>query len=354
VVAIFERIADGQTPGAVARWLNDQGVRSLRGALFTQRTIRKVIANDAYLGQKGYPRIVSDDLAGRARSQLVRLDPAEVQRRKGGRRPHEPYLLRSLAFCAGCGQTLYRSHAYMGRQRTYVCRNKLEATGACDRPPIPASVLEAHVLNHLSTFVGSVEAWLREKAAERTAEQRRREVAVDGERRVLDRLDAELDRAQAEYRSLLAEGNRLARYALEVVEQIDREREAQERRIAEAEAVLAEWASEPHMDAALDFYNEIADAVQGRIGRADGIRELNEALSGVLAGLWCEVEKPRHRLLVEFRLRVEPETRLPDGSRPRFESGLWLPPVSLDQRAPGGRGFGNRAVEHPQLHPKPL
>ena len=157
-MAIFERIADGQTPGAVARWLNDQGVRSLRGALFTQRTIRKVIANDAFIGGDGYPRIVNDDLAESARAQVTRLDPAEVQRRKGGRRPHEPYMLRSLAFCAVCGAPLYRSYAYLGGQRAYLCANKLQATGACQAPAIPAELLEGRVLDHLDAFVGSVKA----------------------------------------------------------------------------------------------------------------------------------------------------------------------------------------------------
>jgi hypothetical protein len=45
-VASFERVAVGQTPGAVGRWLDEQGIRTVRGALFNQRTIRKVIAND--------------------------------------------------------------------------------------------------------------------------------------------------------------------------------------------------------------------------------------------------------------------------------------------------------------------
>ena len=126
--------------------------------IFNQRTIRTIIINDAYLGQKGYPRIVSAELAVRARDQIVRLDPAEVQRRKGGRRPKEPYMLRSIAFCApDCGAPLYRSYAYGGR--SYVCAHKLQA-GACSRPPIPAELLEGHVLNHLSTFVGSVEGWI--------------------------------------------------------------------------------------------------------------------------------------------------------------------------------------------------
>jgi hypothetical protein len=65
-VANFERVTVGQTPGAVGRWLDEQEIRTVRGALFNQRTIRKVIANDAFIGANGYPRIVSDRLAQRA------------------------------------------------------------------------------------------------------------------------------------------------------------------------------------------------------------------------------------------------------------------------------------------------
>lgn len=63
VIEIFERIAKGETPGAVGRWLNSQGIKTQRDTPFTQRSIRKIVANNAYQGEKGYPRIVTDELA---------------------------------------------------------------------------------------------------------------------------------------------------------------------------------------------------------------------------------------------------------------------------------------------------
>src|ERR1019366_691321 len=79
--------------------------------------------------------------------------------------------------------------------------------------------------------------------------------------------------------------------SLEAVEQIDRERERQQQRIAEAEAVVAELTGPPDMDAALDYYSQIVDVVQGRIHGAQGARELNAALASVVAGMWMQIER---------------------------------------------------------------
>lgn len=295
-VSIFERVADGQTPGAVARWLNDQGVRSLRGALFTQRTIRKVIANDAFVGGNGYPRIVSDELAARARAQVKRLDPAEIQRRKGGRRPHEPYMLRSLAFCADCGAPLYRSYAYLGGKRAYVCANKLQATGACQSLAVPAEMLESRVLEHLDSFVGSVQGWIAGLLRERGVEAQARQRQLDTERAKLAALDRQREERMAELERV-----GFHPVALEVVERIDRDRAAQAVRIADAEAKLAEFDGHVDANAALDFYNGLVETVQGRLRGAHGVAELNEALGSVLAGLWCHIGDGQ--LHVDFVLR---------------------------------------------------
>jgi DNA invertase Pin-like site-specific DNA recombinase len=332
VVAMFERIAEGDTPGAVGRWLNDQGVRTIRGALFNQRTVRKVIGNDAFTGGNGYPRIVSDDLAQRARDQVVRLDPAEIQRRKGGRRPQEPYMLRGIVFCAGCGAAMYRSFAYRTGQRTYACRNRLEATGACNRPPIPAELLEVHVLDHLGSFVASVEGWLANILNQRTAEAVKWQATLDAKRTALADLDRRRDQRMAE----LAEIG-FSAIGMEVIERIDRQVEQAQAEVKQAEAIHAEWSRTPDLDEPLDFYNDLVDAIQDRIKQAPGVAELNEALSAVLAGLWCELDPDRdyQRLLVQFALRVpKGNARLVDGTPvlDAFASDKrWLPPVIIEE-----------------------
>jgi hypothetical protein len=51
---------------------------------------------------------------------------------------------------------------------------------------------------------------------------------------------------------------------------LDREREQQAARIAEAEAIVSEWTAPPDVDAALDFYTGLLDLVQGKVRQARG------------------------------------------------------------------------------------
>lgn len=223
-------------------------------------------------------------------------------------------------------------------------------------------MIETHVLDHLDTFIGSVEDWLREKAAERSVEQQQREAASNRERAALTALDKRRALRVAEYDRMLDDGDPKAHLALESVDRIDKKREAQQQRIAEVEAVVAEWAGPPDVDAVLDYYNAIADVVTGQIAKADGARELGRALGSVLAGLWIEVEcaeecvqepagevevggvrlrfvKPEPtgrrvptRLLVEFALRDPRPVTLPGGVAilPAFRREREsLPPASL-------------------------
>ena len=62
VVVIFERIADGEDPHKISLWLNAQGYRTYRGTPFTTKSVTRIILNEAYVGGKGYPRIVSNEL----------------------------------------------------------------------------------------------------------------------------------------------------------------------------------------------------------------------------------------------------------------------------------------------------
>jgi hypothetical protein len=211
-------------------------------------------------------------------------------------------------------------------QRTYVCRQRVACTGLCDRQPIPAELLERHVLNHLGSFIGSVEGWITDQLKEREHARHQCERLLDEERACLRDLDAQRDQRMGEI-ARLDLSSRRGQIAMELIERIDAQRVAQEQRIIEAKAVLSEWATTPCVDEALDFYNALVDQIDGRVKQASGVRELNETLAGILAGMWCEMEPERERLLVQFALRerrqITPPQKWPDSER------LWLPPAQL-------------------------
>jgi hypothetical protein len=259
--------------------------------------------------------------------------------------------LRGVGFCAACGSPLYPTKNYLGGRRGYACRDKLESRGLCDSLPIPADLLETHVLNHLQSFIGSVEGWIADLLTKRDAERNVRVGQLEQERAALATLDRQRDERMTELEQV-----GMTKIGLEVIERVDAKREAQANRIAEADAVVAEWTAPPNIDATLDFYSDLVDLVQGRVSKAIGARELNEALGGVLAGLWCEIEPERDRLLVQFELREQPAVKLPDGSAFLLadyngrRDRRWLPPARL----------GYQPVEPPDLMgsaktaPKPL
>jgi hypothetical protein len=237
VVRIHEETASGMTPGAIARRLNAEGVPTARGGVWQAGSVTDIVDNDVYEGKHGYPAIVDGDLKGRARAQRTRLDPGAAQRRKGGHPGDDSYVLKGIAFCT-CGAPLYTTRKWTsGKTRAYLCRERIKATGLCDRPPIPAELAEGHVLRHLDSFVGTtLDAWigakLQEHSGDREALERQLETLVAN----LASLDARREARMAEMAEL-----GMSSIGIELVERIDQERSSLLGRIEDAEARLAEW-----------------------------------------------------------------------------------------------------------------
>jgi hypothetical protein len=350
VERIYDLIAAGHTPGSVARILNGEGRLTTRGGTWVARQVRHLASNDDYAGRNGYPAIIDSDRWKAIHSQIKRMDPAAVQKRKGGREPESAdYLLKGVAFCRACGAALYTRRQAVGR--VYVCAHRRQGTGVCHASVIPAELAEMHVLSHLHCFIGSVEEWIATKLNERTDEQQMREAAIDRERAVLADIDQRRDRHFAEYRTMVEKGDRLARYALEEVERIDQQRAAQEKAIAEAEAIVSEWAGPSDIDAALDYYATVVDLVNGRIAKARGAVEINRALHDVIAGIWFEMDGDR--LHAEFELR---HTGLPADRRVGVHLFQHAQPVGLEARriTLPQTGTHTFVYDHPVMAPMSL
>ena len=332
VLRIFDLVESGKTFADVAATLNGEGLRGKNGKPWVRHTVRRIVYNDSYAGANGYDAIIDPDRFDAIHANLVRQDPVQVAKRRSGRKPaDESFFLRGIARCSSCGATLYTEHR---GTRRYICGGRRRGTGLCSAPPIPAKLIESHVLRHLGAFVGSVEDWLTERVNERQDERREREAACARMRAKLTDLERLRERASDVYREALAEGASTARIALQEVKKIDGELEDQRRRIEEGEAVVSEHTGPPDVDEVLDFYNRLVDHVHGRIEKADGARELNDALSTVVAGLWAEIEEDRERLLVEFELVGEWKHTLPGGVPilPELRRRPMLPPRHLDDR----------------------
>jgi DNA invertase Pin-like site-specific DNA recombinase len=292
VETTFAMVARGSTPGTVARRLNSEGHTTRRGKRWTARAIRDLVRCASYKGEGGYDAIIDPGLWQRANDALIRLDPAAVQKRKGGTTGADAYLLRGVVFCLDCGASLYTRQYRFGRG--YRCREKLQSTGVCDAPAIPAELLEGHVVDHLEAFVGSAETWLREQVHERDAGRELRVQAVDRLRADLVALDRKRSLVIADYENALTDGDPNARLVLEVAAKLDRERDGLTEQIDTAEQLVGE-PGDTGVNDALDLYGHIVDAVRGN--PADALAQV--------AGMWVGVRDGK--LHAEFQLRA------PDG-----------------------------------------
>ena len=290
---VWQMVEQGLSCGQIARTLNARGLRTQRGKAWRPVTVRQVVRNDVYLGQRGYPKLIDQARWDRLQELVDPKTPAGAQRRQGGR-PYvfHSYLLKDLAFCSRCGAPI--------RIRTdkglYVCRNKRTGTGLCDARSIPTRIADEHVLRHLHWFIGSVEDWITERVQERSTELQAREKTLARERGRLGELERQ---RQARMGELEEVG--ITALGLEVIEGIDRKIEAQQRKIGEAEAMTAEWQGPPDVNAALDYYSKLVDAIRGKVAGADGVEAVNAALTTVVAGLWISYDGKR--LEASFALR---------------------------------------------------
>jgi DNA invertase Pin-like site-specific DNA recombinase len=339
---IFAMIEAGHTPGAVARALNGDGVRTVRGKQWTAKRIRETVQNPYYAGwitaygertQGDHEALIEPERWERITAALRRLDPAAVQRRRPGRPAIEDYLLRRIAFCGECGQPLNTRRYASGRH--YICAAVRQARGTCGAAAIPADVAEAQVLARLETFVGDVEQWIAARAAEASSDRELFERGIREQRVELGRLERRAERARAQHQRLLDEGNeQLADAALGEVARIGRERDQLAQTLADAEQHLADW-QDPNVDAALDYYKELRDAIGGRIANAKSVRDLNAALATVLEGIWLHtVEDPDLGpvLLAQFILRGTDEAGRPPDIALATRVGHWR--ELLDEQQP--------------------
>ena len=301
VTRIFEMVEAGATFGDVARTLNAEGVPTPRGKPWVSRNVGRMVQNSAYAGQKGYPKLIEPERWQRINDGLRRLDPAAAQRRRGGRKPTDPsYWLRGTVFCLDCGAALYTRRQAVGR--VYVCANRRTGTGICHADPIPATLIESHVLEHLEAFVGDAEVWLVQQARKRDDGHGQLLAAVQRLRDDRDRIDQRRERLMDDYEAL-PKDDPGARLLLDRAARLNMERETLTAKIADAEAVAAEWeeADDSDLSDAVDLVRALQDA--------DTAHALNAALSRALAGIHASVKDGKLRAEFELAADLLPDHR---------------------------------------------
>lgn len=142
---------------ATASWLNDNGHRTRRGALWSHTAVLDVLRNRAYLGEvyfRGswhiapHPPLIDADLFAKASHLLI--ERGEDYSRRAAN--VSDYLLSGLVTCAKCGRhyTGTSAHGRSATYRYYTCFSRQRyGTKTCDADRLPADALDAVVLDSL-------------------------------------------------------------------------------------------------------------------------------------------------------------------------------------------------------------
>ena len=168
---LFRLAAEGETAAAIARWANERGIctkanRKRAGGRWTGRTMLQLLRNPLYLGQRrwqgavvpgAHPALVEVQLVERAHQKIAaRRTRSPTSRGKVPLPDLDPYMLRSLLRCGGCGGSMTPSASRAVTiatadqvPRYYRCRGSA-ARPPC-RPPVQvaARVVEQEVVRQL-------------------------------------------------------------------------------------------------------------------------------------------------------------------------------------------------------------
>ena len=253
VKRIFDLAESGTGMLKITRILNDEGIASPTGKLWSKNGIHFILRNEVYTGtliwgtrgkdkadpvriEKAFPAIVS-----KAQYRRVnKLMHSRAPRRTHPRRVGSTYLLSGLVKCHKCKRALSGQDAKSGQFAYYVCQSLIkQGSGACDSPRLNARRFEELVVEKIRSNIlteGSITELVKvvdEEMDGVAAEQRKR----------LETIDSELEEVK---RKLARVWHFIENSDIEMTDASDRIKEHRERQerleeaAAEARAILAE------------------------------------------------------------------------------------------------------------------
>jgi len=152
---LVDRLLAGESLRSLAIWLDETGVRTVKGLTWRTPTLKGMLCSGRIAGLRELrgevvaPAVWAPIITVEQRDRVLRTFEAK---RVSGRRANRRYLLTGMLRCGKCGATLYS--APRETTRRYVCKNGPDHSG-CGRLTVVAGPLEeliaAAVLLRLDT-----------------------------------------------------------------------------------------------------------------------------------------------------------------------------------------------------------
>lgn len=146
VQKIFKMYLDGSSLLAIANWMSSTGISySNATSVWNKNMIKRILENEKYIGEKGSPAIIDKEIfhGANAQKKIKSTTVAEL--------PEELQAIRSLTYCAECGQKLFRIGGNT-RSEKWDCRNS-----ECSRfhHRITDHMLIGVIINVLNTVIAN-------------------------------------------------------------------------------------------------------------------------------------------------------------------------------------------------------
>ncbi len=253
VKRIFDLAEAGTGMLKITQTLNDEGIASPTGKLWSKNGVHFILRNEVYTGtlvwgtkgkdkaepvriEKAFPAVVSKAQFRRVNKLMHSRAPKRTHPRRVG----STYLLSGLVKCHKCRRALSGQDAKSGQFAYYVCQSLIkQGSGACDSPRLNARRFEELVVERIrdniltESSITNLVKVVDEEMDGIAAEQRKR----------LETVEAELEEVK---RKLARVWHFIENSDIEMADASDRIKEHRERQerleesAAEARAILAE------------------------------------------------------------------------------------------------------------------
>lgn len=161
---IFEMFLSGKSQIDIARYLNDQGIRTATGGAWNKGSFHKLLVNRVYIGEFTWKNIkMTDSVPPLVPLELFYKVQKVLEMRKTNiktKQPSEDYPLSGRAYCSHCGGRL-KGMSGTSKNKTkkyyYVCANKRTHKTECPLPNISKEYLEGALAEYLNFILSKEE-----------------------------------------------------------------------------------------------------------------------------------------------------------------------------------------------------
>lgn len=156
---IFDKYNAGQTMAEIIRYLNDNGYRNRKGALFTKNSLPSILSNERYMGTYLFKDIIRQENAIPAIVSKEQFESAQRMKERNRKMPssrwsYSKYLLTSKLFCGECGSPMVGKSGY-GKQKVkynyYTCLKHVKKE--CRKKSVRQDILEKIVIDEIMSVL---------------------------------------------------------------------------------------------------------------------------------------------------------------------------------------------------------